>query len=138
MDGIQRDVEKLERLARLDGEDFAEEDNFIRAQFYLRRALEGVFHIASHLVSRKTGNRSTQYKEIARALADAGFMDKKFVEESLVKMAGYRNRLTQFYADVTPDELQSVLRNHLGDILTFLKQIKQVLDSPKQFGVEVE
>jgi uncharacterized protein YutE (UPF0331/DUF86 family) len=31
-------------------------------------------------------------------------------------MAGYRNRLTHHYAEVTPAELFAVVSNHLGDL----------------------
>lgn len=45
IDGIQRDIEKLKVLGALSLVEFSEEDNFVKAQFYLRRALEGVFHL---------------------------------------------------------------------------------------------
>lgn len=43
IDGIERDLEKLEDLGKLPLDILAIEDNFIKAQFYLRRVLEGVF-----------------------------------------------------------------------------------------------
>ena len=50
VDGIQRDLQKLNSLAEFPLAKFSEEDNFIKAQFYLRRALEGVFHIGAHIL----------------------------------------------------------------------------------------
>ena len=49
LDGIARDVQMLKLLGDMSPEEFAKEENFVRAQFYLRRALEGVFHIGSHV-----------------------------------------------------------------------------------------
>jgi len=46
-------------------DEFAKEENFVRGQFYLRRALEGVFHIGSHILSRIPGGRVTEYKAAA-------------------------------------------------------------------------
>ncbi|MBZ5497830.1 MAG: hypothetical protein LAP85_15610 [Acidobacteriia bacterium] len=43
LDGIARDRLMLQKLGELPDVEFAQEENFVRAQFYLRRALEGVF-----------------------------------------------------------------------------------------------
>ncbi|MEJ2307556.1 MAG: DUF86 domain-containing protein, partial [candidate division WOR-3 bacterium] len=115
-----------------------EEDNFALSQFYLRRALEGVFHIGNHLLSRLSGGRSTQYKEIAKALGEKGIVDRSFAENNLVKMAGYRNRLTHFYADISPEELYKVLNNDLGDFDFLLTAIKELLQNPEKYNLELE
>lgn len=138
IDGVERDVKKLKKLRKLTLEKFQEEDNFSLAQFYLRRALEGVFHIGNHLLSRLSGGRSTQYKEIAKALGEKGIVDRSFANNKLVKMAGYRNRLTHFYADVTPGELYEVLDDDLGDFDFFLIAIKKILKSPEKFNLKLE
>lgn len=136
--GIQGDVEKLRKLAELPVEEFSVEDNFIKAQFYLRRALEGVFHIGSHILSRIPGGRATEYKEIALNLGKFKIVDRLFAETKLKAMAGYRNRLTHFYADVTPTEVLNILRNNLHDVETFLSAIKLLLNNPEQFNLRIE
>lgn len=138
VDGIERDVKKLKGLRELELDEFRGEDNFALAQFYLRRALEGVFHIGNHLLSRLSGGRSTQYKEIAKALGEKGIVDPSFAENNLVKMAGYRNRLTHFYADIKPEELYEVLHNDLGDFDFFLTAIKELLKNPEKYNLELE
>ncbi|MEJ2354615.1 MAG: DUF86 domain-containing protein [candidate division WOR-3 bacterium] len=138
IDGIERDVKKLKGLSELKLEKFQEEDNFALSQFYLRRALEGVFHIGNHLLSRLSGGRSTQYKEIAKALGEKGIVDRSFAENNLVKMAGYRNRLTHFYADISPEELYKVLNNDLGDFDFLLTAIKELLQNPEKYNLELE
>lgn len=136
--GIQGDVEKLRKLAELPVEEFSVEDNFIKAQFYLRRALEGVFHIGSHILSRIPGGRATEYKEIALNLGKFKIVDRLFAETKLKTMAGYRNRLTHFYADVTPTEVLNILRNNLHDVETFLSAIKLLLKNPEQCDLRIE
>ena len=42
-------------------------------------------------------------------------------------MAGYRNRLTHFYFDVTPLEMYKIVKKDLGDFDTFLNYIKVFL-----------
>jgi len=136
-----RNTEKYgeaEELRDVPFDEFQEETNVVLAQFYLRQALEGVFHIGSHLLSRLPGNRSTEYKEIALRLGDARIVDKKYAQTSLKSMAGYRNRLTHFYADVTAEEVYSILRNNLHDIEIFLQAVKNVLEHPEKFGLEIE
>lgn len=138
IDGIQKDLQKLESLANLSLDEFSFEDNFVKAQFYLRRSLEGVFHIGSHILSRIPGGRATEYKEIAIKLGEFKIVEKSFAEGNLKKMAGYRNRLTHYYSNITPDEIQKILIDHLSDINIFLHSIKEVLRHPEKFNLKVE
>lgn len=138
IDGIQRDLEKLKRLGELPMLEFTSEDNFIKAQFYLRRALEGVFHIGAHVLSRIPGGRVTEYKEIAQRLGELGIVPKPFAEKNLRAMAGYRNRLTHFYADVKPEEIHEIICENLGDFEVFLKDIKELLSDPAKFNLAIE
>lgn len=138
IDGISRDIKKLEKLSSLSIFEFSKEDNFALAQFYLRRALEGVLHIGAHILSRKEGVRSTQYKDIAKSLGEIEVVDRNYATNQLTKMAGYRNRLTHFYADITPEELYDVVKKCPEDFGIFLKAIKKLLENPKKFGFTIE
>lgn len=53
-------------------------------------------------------------------------------------MAGYRNRLTHFYADVTPEEIYKVITVHLDDFNTFLQAIKDLMKNPEKFNLTIE
>jgi len=44
-------------------------------------------------------------------------------------MAGYRNRLTHFYNEVTPGELYEILTTRIGDIESVLEEILEWLRS---------
>lgn len=139
IDGIMKDIEKLQSYAKKPLEEFKNnEDLFSLSQFYLRQALEGVFHIGEHILSRLNGGRATEYKEIAQLLGKRGIVEKHFADTKLKTMAGYRNRLTHFYAEVTPEEIYNILNNDLGDFDIFLKSVKEVLESPCKFGLELE
>lgn len=76
IDGIQSDLEKLRPLKQLSLSDFSQETNFVLAKYYLREALEGVFHIGSHILSRLPAGRATGYKEIAIKLGELGIVEK--------------------------------------------------------------
>ena len=138
LDGMARDAQMLRILGRMPPEEFAREENFVRAQFYLRRALEGVFHIGSHILSRIPGGRVTEYKAIAIRLGDLGIVPREYANKALRAMAGYRNRLTHFYADIKPEELQQILSLNLDDFDKFAAAIRALLEHPDQFGLVIE
>jgi len=139
IDGILRDVERLEKFGKMSLSDLKSNvDNFYLTQFHLRQALEGVFHIGEHILSRLNGARSTEYKEIAKKLGEYKVVYYEFANTELVQMAGYRNRLTHFYAEITPDELYKIINENLGDFRVFVKAIKDLLDNPGRLGLDVE
>ena len=140
MDGIAKDVKKLQQLGSLAEDEFCDErkDHFDVAKLRLREALEGVFNIGAHILSRMEGGRATEYKDIAKKLGELGIVEKSFAEGALRRMAGYRNRLTHFYAEITPRELYRIIQKDLGDFDTFLRAIKAVLEHPENFNLEIE
>ena len=139
LDGITKNIQRLQKIGAHPLQEFQEsEDLFDLAQHHLRLALEGVFHIASHLLSRIPGARATEYREIALALGEQKIVDLAFAENQLAKMAGYRTRLTHFYHEITREELYGIIHNDLGDIETFLHQIKRILEHPEQYGFSIE
>jgi len=139
IDGITKNLARLRAIGQHPFEEFVEnEDLFDLAQHHLRLALEGVFHIASHLLSRVPGARATEYREIALALGEYKLVDRAFAEDRLAKMAGYRIRLTHFYHEVTREELYDLIHNNLGDIETFLGFVKRILENPGEYGFSLE
>ncbi|OGZ32104.1 MAG: hypothetical protein A3I88_01835 [Candidatus Portnoybacteria bacterium RIFCSPLOWO2_12_FULL_39_9] len=127
IDIIQKSVERLKKMRKMSQGKFALEDNFAIAEHNLRRALEAVFDIGSHILSRIPHVQVSAYKEIAQKLGEYKIISKKFAENNLTEMAGYRNRLTHFYFDVTPLEMYKIVKKDLGDFDTFLNYIKVFL-----------
>lgn len=127
MDGIQGEVAELQKFARIPFDEFQGGVGFKLAHYHLHRALEGVFHIGAHLLSRIPGAQAAEYKEIARKLGEYGIVEKEFADTKLVEMARYRNRLVHFYAEITPEELYGILQKDLGDFDRFLSAIKKML-----------
>ena len=138
VNGIQADVRELEALADEPFETFSHGVGFKLAQFHLHRALEGVFHIAGHILSRIPGAQATEYAEIARKLGEFKIIDTEFANTRLVEMAKYRNRLVHFYAQITDEELYGILKNDLKDFGIFLEAVKNLLDHPDRFDLSVE
>lgn len=137
LDGIRKNILKLQALGKLPFENFKNGDSFDLAQHHLRLALEGVFHIGAHILSRLPGERTVEYRGIAEKLGDAGVVDKAFSEKSLMPMAKMRNLLVHQYADLDAKRLYDVINNHLPDIETFLRAVKEVVEAPERFGLSV-
>lgn len=138
INGIQGEVGELEKLGKRPLNEFTGGDAFKLAHFHLHRALEGVFHIASHILSRLPGGAGgSTYKELAALLGEHNIVDKQFANDNLRKMAGYRNRLVHFYAEITPEEIYNILHNNLGDFDTFIRAVKEVLEDPSKFGLAI-
>ena len=138
INGIQQELAELRKLGSLKFEDFSEGTGFKLAQFHLHRALEGVFNISAHILSRLPGGQATSYKEIAIKLGEFGIIDKDFANNRLSLMAKYRNRLVHFYADISEKEIYDIIENNLSDFDTFLKAIKNVLENPDKFDLKID
>jgi uncharacterized protein YutE (UPF0331/DUF86 family) len=53
-------------------------------------------------------------------------------------MAGYRNRLTHFYAEISEEELYRILSENIDDFKPFLAAIKDILTNPLKHGFTLE
>jgi uncharacterized protein YutE (UPF0331/DUF86 family) len=125
---IIKSIARLKRLARLDQQDFLKEDNPAIAESYLRRSLEAIFDIGRHIIAKTAGKGIVEYKEIARALGQEGVITRNQTEK-LNLMAGYRNRLVNFYHEISDKELYTILNNNLSDVEAFVKEIKCFIQS---------
>jgi uncharacterized protein YutE (UPF0331/DUF86 family) len=135
LEEIRKDLSELESFKNMDEREFRKGRNFPAAEHFLRRAIEAVFDAGSHVLSRIPGARAATYRDVAERLGKYGIVPEKFSNEKLVKMAGYRNRLTHFYMEVREDELLQIIKNNLSDIEEFAKYIKKVLAEPEKFNL---
>ncbi|MGC1378097.1 MAG: HepT-like ribonuclease domain-containing protein, partial [Anaerolineales bacterium] len=94
---------------------FGDSRNPLAAESCLRRALEALFDLGRHILSKGFGVGATEYKEIASGLNAQGVLSADEAE-LMRKLAGYRNRLVHFYHDVEADELYEVCAFQLGDV----------------------
>lgn len=90
---------------------------------FLWRALEALFDLARHVLAKGFAVAAAEYAAVARGLVEHGVVAPNLAEQ-LVLMAGYRNRLVHFYAEVTPDELYEILKLHLDDVEETLAAIQ--------------
>ncbi|MFH1652981.1 MAG: HepT-like ribonuclease domain-containing protein [Pseudomonadota bacterium] len=139
LNGIEGEMAELKRLAKTPFNDFKDSDPFKLAQYHLHRALEGVFNITAHILSRiPGGGQASSYKDMAIALGEHGIVDKNYANNKLRLMAGYRNRLVHFYAEITSEEMYKLINKDLEDFDVFLSGVKKVLEDPQKWNLEVE
>lgn len=113
---VDRMLETIRELP-LDDRDafFADERNIWTADSCLRRALEALFDLGRHILSRGFGEAPSEYKEVATLLGKYDVL--KPVEASLLRvLAGYRNRLVHFYHEVNAQELFDICARDLNDV----------------------
>jgi len=115
---------QLHRLSTMSFETFvSDKDRVAAAESYLRRALEAIFDVGRHILAKSGGvDLATEYKSIAFGLGAKGVISPELAQ-SLVSMAGYRNRLVHLYHLVQEDELHEILQNDLSDLEAFSREI---------------
>jgi uncharacterized protein YutE (UPF0331/DUF86 family) len=110
-------VEALRELPQeTEGGFLADRRNPDAAESLIRRALEGLFDVARHLLAKGVGRGALEYKEVAILALEHGLLPSPELGRLFREMAGFRNRLTHFYNEVTPGELYAVIRHELADI----------------------
>ncbi|MEK7664146.1 MAG: HepT-like ribonuclease domain-containing protein [Patescibacteria group bacterium] len=126
---IETHLVRLKEMKSLSLAQVAEDKNFAYASWNLRGALESLFSICTHVLSRIPGIKIDEYKQMAVDMGKQGIVPRDFAENTLVKMAKYRNRLTHFYFEVTPEEMYGIIQNNLEDFEIFMRSIKKLLAS---------
>lgn len=138
---IERDVVALTKLRDIPLKEFSEGVSYAVAEHHLRRALEAIFDAGNHILSRLAlgpGQRPETYRAIALALGQHKIVPEDFARGSLQEMAGYRNRMTHFYDEITPEELHGILQNQLGDLETFAKFLKGLIEHPEKANLLIQ
>lgn len=138
INGIQEEIKQMEKAGDVDFSEYEKSDRYKIAEYHLHRALEGVFNVGTHILSRIPGGKADEYRQIAQNLGKFNIVSKDFANNNLTKMAKYRNRLVHLYAQVTARETYDIIKNNLGDFEIFLSAIKKVLEKPEDFGLSFE
>jgi uncharacterized protein YutE (UPF0331/DUF86 family) len=133
--------DSLRSLERFKGTEYSEfhsnSDNFRIAFYDLHRALEAVMDIGTHILSRIPGARPASYKDIPRLLEKNKIVPAEFAADSLIKMAGYRNRMVHFYGEIAEREIYDIIQEELEDFYTFITHINAILRNPADFNLSI-
>jgi uncharacterized protein YutE (UPF0331/DUF86 family) len=114
---LDQSLQDLRSLPQSSLDEFtADRRNVLAADAALRRGLEALFDVTRHLLAKGVGSGSLEYRDVALRAAEHGFVADPKLAARMVEMAGYRNRLTHHYDEVTPSELYAVITRHLDDV----------------------
>ena len=130
---LDRMLRQIQRLPLHDeGSFFADSRNVHTAESCLRRALESLFDIGRHILSKGFGLPAGTYRDVAKLLAEQGVLDEE--EEELPRqMAGYRNRLIHRYHEDSDAELYRTCVERFGDLTTVRVAFQRwILDNPQK------
>ncbi len=74
-----------------------------------------------------------EYESIARGLSLKQIVSQD-LSDTLVKMAGYRNRMVHLYPVVSDQELYEILQADLGDLRAFVREVRDFLNTIQKAG----
>jgi uncharacterized protein YutE (UPF0331/DUF86 family) len=125
---LQATTEQLQALRALpqaSQEEFiADRRNPDAAESNLRRALEALFDVARHLLSKVYGLGALEYKEVARLAGEKGLVTDPELKRRFIEIAGFRNRLTHYYHEITPEEIYVVVSRDIADLEALREELR--------------
>lgn len=119
---IETCVAQLRALARPEAiRSDIREERFV--EHTLQVAIQAALDVASHIVADDRLGEPETNRELFDLLAKAGRVPPDLAA-TLRDMAGFRNVIVHGYQDVDLAVLEDVLRNHLDDLLAFVRAIR--------------
>jgi uncharacterized protein YutE (UPF0331/DUF86 family) len=120
-----RDLRALPQVSL--AEFLADRRNPAAAESLLRRAIQAYFDLLRHLLSKTSGRGVLEYKELARAAAEAELIRDPHLARVALQIAGFRNRLVHFYQEVTGEEMYSIVSTELGDLEKLAEEAREAV-----------
>lgn len=120
---IEQSLLKLKEIRRVSQDKFSKDTDLQdRAKWNFYVLVQGCLDLGNHIIAAKRLGLPETYEEIIRLLRGAGLIEPD-IEEVLLKMAGFRNRLAHGYFKLNPLFLYSYL-NNLEIVERFILSVK--------------
>ena len=124
---MSRYLKILEKLKLIQKNQFISDDILIgSAERYLHVAIECIIDVGNHIVAAEKLGRAQNYSEIFSILQKSRIISKE-LEQKLVKMSRFRNRLVHVYFSIDTEIIHGILQKDLGDFKEFVETIKNFL-----------
>ncbi len=134
LETLERNLANLAELEKLNYDEFMTDPrNLAAAERWLQTSIEALIDISRYLIRRLGLPMPEEYRQIPKALAEAGYLPVKDVP-TYEAMISFRNRLVHRYPEVSSEEVYRITTRGLGDIQRWLDQLLQVL---KTLGAKV-
>ncbi len=113
----------LKKLQRYDLKEFCKEpEHYGSAERFLQLAIESLNDIGNHIIAEEDFGAVEWYSDIPKRLQEQNLIDKK-LEDSWIKMIGFRNVLVHDYVELDRERVYKILQNNIED----MNHIKKVL-----------
>ena len=96
--------------------------------YTLQVAIQAALDVAAHVVSDERLGFASKNRDYFELLVKFGWLPKELAPV-LHNMVGFRNILVHGYEAVDPAVVEKVTRDHLDDLLAFVKAIRERLAS---------
>jgi uncharacterized protein YutE (UPF0331/DUF86 family) len=124
---VETCLRELRSLAQLDAiERDVKERRFV--EHTLQICVQAVQDVASHVVSDERLGEPSTNQELFSLLASAGWLSQDLAS-NLRAAVGFRNVLVHGYTAVDPNVVRDVVENRLGDIESFVREIRERIAS---------
>lgn len=129
LNSLLTDLKNLEKHKNITEEDLK---NNIDLLWILERgiylSLQNIFDVLAHIVSSKFDKAWESYADIAVVLFDEKLIDIT-KRDLLIRMAGFRNRLSHDYLGLDLNIIVDIVNNRLEDLHYFARLISDIIDN---------
>lgn len=87
-------------------------------------SIQNLFDLLAHIASAEFNEKWESYTDIAEVLLNKSVIGKEEYE-TLIKMAGFRNRLSHEYLSLDNNIIVDIAANRLNDFYNFIRLIKK-------------
>jgi len=92
------------------------------AKYYLQVSIECCLDIVNHIIASERLRAPIDYADSFSILGENGILEASLVSK-LRQMAKFRNRLVHLYGDIDDSFVYDFIKNDIGDIKVFQKEI---------------
>lgn len=94
----------------------------------LQMAIEVSFDIGNHIIADEGWPEAKTNREIFVRLNEKNVISASLLED-LLQMSSFRNRIVHDYADINPEVVFGILKNHLKDFELYISEILKWIES---------
>lgn len=121
-------IKLLKEIASMDYRAFTSDIHRVSsAKYNLIVAIEAAIDISNHLISKNGYRIPEDYADSFRVLAEEKILPEVLVNDRLIKMARFRNRLVHLYWKVDTKILFDILFKDINDLEVFLAELGKSL-----------
>lgn len=116
LDALSHYLDILTRLAAYSEEDFlADPERYGSAERFLQLSLEGLLDLGNHVIADNELGIVNRGRDVPQIFREQGYIDAD-LEESWLRMIGFRNILVHAYLDIDRRQVHRILQADLDDI----------------------